>query len=181
MSARIIEIEELGYKIGDDASATTVSCIGTVTYTVNSITKRKKCGASEVPVATINTGSGKVTIEAHSDNDDYEEMLGMANTTAKGAENKQGARRPSVCITAKGKDEDGNVVLIAVPKAMITQDETSFSVDNAGTEIAYLSQEFEYSPDADKIGLYIKDADDLPSSITASSWMSNFNASTMYK
>lgn len=177
MSNRIIEIEQIGYRIGDDASATLVDCVGTLEYTVKSVAKTRKCGLAEEVVAVMNTGTGTIKIEAHAANADNEEMLGMAETSM--AVNRRGSRRPNVCLTAVGTDENGAKVLLAFPKAMITQDESSTTVDNGSTDIPYLSQEFSYAPDASKIGLYIKNEAQLPQSVTASAWMSTFSASTM--
>lgn len=180
MAKKLITISQIGFRIGDAATATLVDCVGKLEYTVGAIVKEKPCGLTKKIVAVMNTGAGKVNIDCHADGDDYDSMLGMKDTAKSSTVNRWGDRRPTVCVTAYGEDESGDKVVVAFPEALITADEVSDSIDNSATDIAYMSMAFEYGPDSNKIGMYKKDEDDLPTGKTVANWMSVFDADTMY-
>lgn len=173
---------ELGY-IVDKGSASSTDlwkdeAPGKLDITPSVRTRQKS--SMGLPVASFSrrTGSGSVTVSGHYPTDFYSDWTaehGDTGVKAKVATDHKGAVIPAMCLTAKVMDENNNVLYLAFPRTVISNDWTQ-SVDNTSDDVAEVDMTMTYQPDEHGNGYYKALESDLDET-TKSKWMTQFTPS----
>ncbi len=169
------EIDELGFKIGDDDSYQIMRCVGSAEEEMETLTVSKKCRGRVVKKRTRGTGSGTLKVSAHVPWDIYAGIYGMkldkliAGVYGYGADSVH----PTFSLTEHVVNEDGDEKLKAYPVCVMSSG-VARKVENGGDEVAEVEIEIDVMPDENGFGMYEALVSDLTTGDTAKNWMTKF-------
>ena len=171
------EVEEIGFKFGDDPTYTSVKCVGSSEEEMESRTVEKYCRGRLAKRTTRGTGSGTVTLSLHIPYDLYIKAYGMNLDTLKEGVHAYGenSRHAKCSMVQRVADEDGNIKYKAYPNGLISGAKAS-KIENGAEEVAEVELEFGFTADEYGNGMYEALAEGLAEEIK-SKWMTAFEPS----
>lgn len=171
------EIIELWAKFGNEA-AINIGCTGKLEEKPGVRTATKKCGSKIIKEIHRGDGTVEVKITGHCKYSVYNKAFGMTPTGLKTGVHAYGygSAHPEFLITAKVKNEDGDVMYKAYPRCGMS-DTPTIVIDNESEDVAAVELTMRGLPDDNNMCMYNAVETELTDNDVKTSWLSNFSAS----
>lgn len=172
------ECDQLAIKVAGDEAYTRDDCIGSIEVERETKTVTKSCRGVVKKRKTKPTGNGTLTLKMHVKLDLYRKLNAMKNDGLQPGvyawDNT--VFMPEASVTARVKDEDDNIMLLAYPRVKVEEIST-LSIENGAEEVAEIEMKLSYMPDDYNKGEYQALADELTGEVlTAENWMTTFSS-----
>ena len=162
-----------------DSSNFALSCVGKLETEMEVKRITKSCAGVVKKTKIRGTGHGTGTLSLHIPYNLYLKLYGMdGNSKLKSGIAGYGASsvHPTFTYTGIGVDEEGTEVLIALPKAVVS-DGQKWNYENGTEEVQEIELAIEILPDDNEIGMYCVPVSELPSGMTKNGWLTSFTTS----
>lgn len=164
-------LDQVGFKLPDDDSATLVDCVGKLVETMNTKTITKSC-RGRVKKSRTKGSDGTVEITLHMPYELYRKIYGMGEYATGVYGYGTESMHQELILTAKVKDEDDNVMYKAYPVAVCNTKEST--IDDDATEVPMVDLTFTVTADDNEVIVYQALESDITDDNILTNWMANW-------